>query len=38
MIRFTMMLPDRLWRCRIGRVQLKPGVTMVCPFACNNFF
>lgn len=32
---FTMReLADRAWHCRIGRVQLKRGVTMRAPFNC----
>ena len=28
----------RHWRCRIGRIQLKPGAHFVCNLPCNNFF
>jgi hypothetical protein len=26
------------WRCRIGRIRLKPGAKIVCHEACGNFF
>lgn len=35
---FTMReMPDLVWHCRIGRVRLKPGVTMRAPFKCWSY-
>jgi hypothetical protein len=28
----------KVWRCRIGRIQMKPGAKLVCPYECGNFF
>jgi hypothetical protein len=28
----------KFWRCRIGRIVLKPGATLVCEHECGNFF
>lgn len=36
MTRFVMMPPDPAWHCRIGRIRLKPGATMVCLFGCGS--
>lgn len=36
--RFTYMLSSPQWRCKIGRVTLKCGVTMHVPFNCFDWF
>lgn len=35
---FTYMISLPEWRCRIGRITLKPGVSMHVPYTCGDFF